>query len=101
MPNKIAMAIIDVCVVSAAVECLLAIWPRMVNGGIFFTHSSPYIKVMNTLLDGELWKKEFNEYPPIYWGTGYGMGDASPHLGFMAKGSSLTPEYIKSLTIDK
>jgi len=56
---------------------------------------------MNTLLDGELWKKEFNEYPPIYWGTGYGMGDASPHLGFMAKGSSLTPEYIKSLTIDK
>jgi len=100
LPNEICFAFTDVDVVSSARECLTAIWPRITEGGVYFSHDIAYIKVLQAVLDEKLWKEVFKEFPPILFGAGYGLGDFSPHLGFMVKGKS-TPEYIKSLAIEK
>lgn len=100
LPPQVAFAFTDVDLPSSARECLLHIWPRLPEGGAFFSHDIAYIKVLQVFNDEHLWKEVFNEHPPIFFGAGYGMCDSSPHLGFAVKGH-VTPVYIKSLTYDK
>jgi hypothetical protein len=85
---------------SSARECLLHIWPRLCEGGAFFSHDIAYIKVLQAFNDEHLWREIFYEHPPILFGAGYGICDSSPHLGFAVKGQ-VTADYIKSLTFDK
>jgi len=101
LPQKISLVDTDVATSSASRECLESIWPKMPEGGVFFTHSAPYLKVLLTLCDRYLWENVFKTFPPIFFGAGGGMCDSSPHLGFLIKGNTITPEYIKGLTIDK
>jgi hypothetical protein len=69
--------------------------------GIYVTHDAAYIKVLQEVYSPELWKKRFNAVPPILCGSGYGLCNDSPHLGYMVKGENLSAEYLKRLTIDK
>jgi O-methyltransferase len=100
LPNRIAFAFSDVDVASSARECFVALWPRLRNQGIYVTHDTAYLKVLLELYNRDLWLNRFKEIPPILFGAGYGLCDASPHLGYMVKGD-VTPEYLKSLTIKK
>jgi O-methyltransferase len=100
LPEPIAFAFADVDLPSSARECLLHIWPRLAQGGIFFSHDVGSIKVLQALASEQLWKHAFHEHPPIIFGAGYGMSDASRQLGFAVKGP-VTPDYIKSLTFEK
>lgn len=100
LPQQVALAFTDVDLPSSAQECLLRIWPRLSDGGIFFSHDIAYLKVLQAFNDERLWRETFNEHPPIFFGAGFGMCDSSPHLGFAVKGG-VTPDYIKSLTYDK
>jgi O-methyltransferase len=97
LPPQIALAFTDVDVPSSAKECLVSIWPKISEGGVFFSHDIAYIKVIQNFVDEELWKNTLHEHPPIFWGAGYGMGDGSPHLGFAVKGP-MTAEYVKNLS---
>jgi O-methyltransferase len=97
LPARVAFAFTDVDVPLSARECLVTIWPRLANGGLFFSHDIAYIKVIQNFLDEDLWKNTLHEHPPIFWGAGYGMGDGSPHLGFAVKGQP-SAAYVKSLT---
>ncbi|HWP59922.1 MAG TPA: TylF/MycF/NovP-related O-methyltransferase [Candidatus Acidoferrales bacterium] len=97
LPEKIALAFTDVDLPSSAKECLIHIWPRLSEGGVFFSHDIAYIKVLQNFFDDRLWRDVFQEPQPVFWGAGYGMGDSSPHLGFAVKGR-VTAEYIKNLT---
>src|SRR5581483_11105357 len=45
LPPQIAFAFTDVDLSSSARECLLRIWPRLSEGGAFFSHDIAYIKV--------------------------------------------------------
>lgn len=101
LPDKISFAFTDVDIASSARECLVAIWPLMSVGGVYFSHDVAYIKVLQAILNENLWRDVFNEFPPILFGAGYGMRDSSCHLGFMVKGKSVTADYINSLTIEK
>jgi O-methyltransferase len=101
LPQRICFAFTDVDLAQSARECFIPIWPRIPDGGLYFSHDIAYIKVLQALLDETLWKKVLNDFPPILFGAGYGLGDSSPHLGFMVKGKAITPEYIKNLAIEK
>ena len=101
LPDKICFAFTDVDIPSSARECLIAIWPKLTDGSIYFTHDVAYIKVLQALLDGNLWREAIKEFPPILFGSGSGLCDSSPHLGFFIKGNAISAEYINSLTIDK
>lgn len=101
LPPAIAMAFTDVDIASSAEDCLKGIWPKLSPGGAFYSHDAAYIKVVQALTAEKLWRELFKEPVPILWGAGYGLGDTSPHLGFMVKGPDVSSEYIKSLSMEK
>lgn len=101
LPKQISFAFVDADIASSVKECIRAIWPRLVERGVFFSHDVAYIKVLQELHDRRMWTDIFNSYPPIIFGAGFGYGEYSPHLGFMVKGTSATAEYINSLTLEK
>lgn len=101
LPNKISFAFTDVDIPKSARECLIAIWPKLTDGGIYFSHDIVYIKVLQAILDGNLWRETFKEFLPILFGSGSGLCDSSPNIGFFVKGNTISAEYINSLTITK
>jgi len=101
LPPTIAAAFVDVDLHSSARECLVAIWPRLANGGIFFSHDVAFITVLQHLYDRELWANELKDFPPIFFGAGFGVCDLAPHIGYMVKGADVSAEYLKNLTLDK
>lgn len=100
LPPRIAFAFTDVDLAPSARACLLAIWPRMAEGAIYFSHDIAFIKVLQALTDDHLWREILREPQPIIFGAGYGLCDASPHLGFLVKGTGLSAEDIKGLTLE-
>jgi O-methyltransferase len=100
VPNPIAFAFTDVDLVNSAKECLVSLWPRLSEHGIYVTHDAAYIKVLQEMYDPEWWRT-LDCVPPILFGAGYGMSNESPHLAYMVKGDALSAEYLKTLTINK
>ena len=100
LPDRVGMAFTDVDIASSARECITALWPRLERGGIYASHDVAYIKVMQTLQDPTLWTMVLKEFPPVFFGAGFGLGDLAPHLGYAVKGS-VTAEYINGLTLEK
>ncbi len=101
LPDKISCAFTDVDLVTSARECLIAIWPLLSEGGIYFSHDIAFIKVLQALSDRNLWLDELGDFPPVLFGAGFGLGKSSPHLGFYVKGQSLSASYIKSLMLNE
>lgn len=101
LPGTIAMAFVDVDLADSARECLLALWPRLPQGGLYFSHDVAFVKVLQAILDRKLWLETLREFPPILFGAGFGLVDGSPHLGFFVKGDDVTAEYINSITLEK
>lgn len=101
LPAEVAFSFVDVDVPSSARDCFVALWPRLSDKGVYVTHDTAYIKVLQALYDPGLWRDTFRAVPPILFGAGYGLCNDSPHIGYMVKGESLSPDYLKSLTIDK
>lgn len=101
LPAQIAAAFTDVDLNSSARECLVRLWPLLSNQAVYFSHDVAFITVMQHLLDENLWKNELKSFPPIFFGAGFGVCDLSPHLGYMVKGSGVSAEYLKSLTLNK
>jgi O-methyltransferase len=54
LPQSICFAFTDVDVARSARECFVAIWPRIPDGGIYFSHDIAYIRVLQALLDETL-----------------------------------------------
>ncbi len=101
LPGQVSFAFVDVDLANSARDCFTAIWPLLSNGGIYVTHDTSYIKVLQELYSATLWREQFKSIPPILFGAGYGLCNESPHIGYMVKGESLSSEYLKNLTIDK
>jgi O-methyltransferase len=101
LPSEISLAFVDVDMPGSARECIAAIWPRLANKGVYFSHDVAFINVLKAILDRKLWLDELKEYPPILFGAGFGLGDSSPHLGFFVKGQEADTDYINSITLEK
>jgi O-methyltransferase len=102
LPEQIAFAFVDVDLASSARDCFVAIWPRLSEKGIYVTHDAAFIKVLQEIYNPQLWRDKLGgAMPPILFGAGYGLCNESPHLGYMVKGDTLSPAYLKSLTMDK
>jgi O-methyltransferase len=101
LPDRMAFVFADVDLSNSARDCFTALWPRLSDGGVYATHDAAYVKVLQEFYNPILWSSQWKAVPPILFGAGYGLSDESPHLGYMVKGTSLTSEYLKSLTIVK
>jgi predicted O-methyltransferase YrrM len=101
LPHQVAFAFVDVDLANSARDCFTAIWPILSDSGIYVTHDTAYIKVLQELYNPALWRDQFKSIPPILFGAGYGLCNDSPHIGYMVKGEQLSPNYLKTLTLDK
>ncbi len=101
LPDQAAFAFADVDLANSARDCFTAIWPILSDRGVYVTHDTAYIKVLQELYNPALWRDQFRSIPPILFGAGFGLSNDSPHIGYMVKGESLTADYLKGLTIDK
>jgi O-methyltransferase len=100
LPNPIGFAFADVDLANSARDCFVSIWPCLSEQGIYVTHDTAYIKVLQEIYNRELWRT-FDSLPPILFGAGYGLSNESPHLGYMVKGENLSADYLKALSINK
>jgi len=101
LPERVALAFVDVDIPSSARDCIKGLWPLMPEQSVFVSHDVAWVKVMQVFHDPELWQNHFNEFPPMFFGAGFGIYNASPHIGYAVKGQHLDPAYFKSLTIEK
>ena len=99
--EPIALAFTDVDLASSARDCLVGLWPRLSDGGVLFSHDVAFLHALQAMTDENLWRDVLGEQVPILFGAGYGMCDASPHLGFMVKGRNLSPAYLQKLAFHR
>jgi O-methyltransferase len=101
VPDPVAFVFSDVDLPSSARTCLVRLWPRLAEGGVYVTHDSAFLKVLVGLHDRTVWTEELKAWPPILFGAGYGLCDGSPHVGYMVKGGAVSVDDLKALTIVK
>lgn len=95
---ELGLAFVDVDIPSSARQCFDALWPRLPKKGVFVTHDTAYLKVLKEFMTSNVWDR--GGPPPLVIGSGFGLGDTAPHVGFMVKGE-IDPDYIKSLTLER
>lgn len=95
---EIGLAFVDVDIPSSARQCFDILWPRLPAKGVFVTHDTAYLKVLKEFMVSDAWDRTGT--PPLIIGSGFGLGDTAPHVGFMVKGE-IDPDYIKSLTLER
>lgn len=101
LPRPVALAFTDVDMVGSVRDCLTALWPRLAEGGVLFSHDVTFFKVVQLFSDVDFWRKFLGTAPPILFGAGFGICDDSPHLGFCVKARSLDPDYVSRLLLYK
>ncbi|HXH81756.1 MAG TPA: TylF/MycF/NovP-related O-methyltransferase [Candidatus Tectomicrobia bacterium] len=99
--EPVALALTDVDLGESVRDCLIGLWPRLSDGGVFFSHDVAFLNALLALTDDELWRTRLAHRVPIVFGAGYGVCDASPHLGFLVKGWPLTPDYLARITLPR
>jgi O-methyltransferase len=97
--GPIALAFVDVDLASSVRDCLVGLWPRMAEGGIFFSHDVEFANALEVFADEKLWRDVLRWPMPLLLGAGYGLCDASPHVGFLLKTRRLTPEQLGPLAL--
>ena len=100
LPAEACFVFADVDMAQSAQTCLTRLWPLLSRGGVYASHDVAYIKVLQALMSEEVWSNTLKSFPPILFGAGFGICDASPHPGYFVKGD-VSPEYLKQLTIQK
>lgn len=99
--DPVALAFLDVDLVSSVRDCLIGLWPRLAEDGVLFSHDVSFYKVVRLFADAEFWRKHLGVSPPILFGAGFGICDDSPHLGFCLKGREGDADYVSSLILYK
>jgi hypothetical protein len=72
--EPVALAFCDVDLADSLRTCLKWLWPRLVHGGILFTHEAIQREVFSIFNDQEWWYEELNCAPPGLVGGGSGIG---------------------------
>jgi hypothetical protein len=67
-----ACIFIDVDYIESARVVLKHLWPKLLPGGIFFTHETLSINFIEAITNSIWWESELNERPPLLYGAGYG-----------------------------
>lgn len=89
---------VDVDLLSSMKDCIKYTWPKLSNGGLFYTDDSCDISVIKIWFDDFWWKNNFNIIAPGYVGSGCGLPLSInfSSLGYIRKISNIKREYNKA-----
>lgn len=95
LPARLVFAFVDVDLTSSMRDCILHIWPRLVDEGLVYTDDSCDMEVARVWFDDSWWRQELQQRAPGYVGTGCGLpvsvGGSS--LGYVQKLADLRRSY--------
>ena len=74
LQQPVALAFCDVDLADSLRTCLKCLWPRLVDGGVLFTHEAIQREIFSVFNDQEWWSEELNCAPPGLVGGGSGIG---------------------------
>jgi O-methyltransferase len=91
--DPIALAFLDVDLVSSTRECLQYIWPRLVEGSAVYTDDAGDLDVVRVFFDDGWWKATLGCASPGYVGSGCGLplNPRASSLGYTRKLSHFDP----------
>jgi hypothetical protein len=81
----LSCAFIDVDLISSARDCLLALWPRLAEGGRVYLHEARDLRFVRGITDAAWWQAELGQGAPLLVGAGFGCGDGAPQLAYFDK----------------
>ena len=67
-----ACVFMDVDYIESARDGLKYLWPRLLPGGLFFTHETLSVNFIKAITNAQWWASELNVNPPLLYGAGYG-----------------------------
>lgn len=74
LKEPVALAFCDVDLADSLRTCLQYLWPRLVEGGFFFTHEAIQREIFSIFNDDEWWHRNLGCEPPGLVGGGSGLG---------------------------
>lgn len=101
LPEQVALAYTDVVLPSSARVCLAALWPRLSDGGVYFSRDLALTNAWTAMADPTWWRETLGQPRPVILGAGFGLSDASPYLGFLVKGADPPGAYLDRLRMFK
>jgi O-methyltransferase len=69
----VAMAFLDVDLIDSLRPCVIAIWPRLADGGRVYVHEADDLVLVATFFEREWWAREIGGLPPGFVGAGIGL----------------------------
>lgn len=96
----IAFAFLDVDLCSSLRDCLKGIWPRLLEGGVIYTHEAPHREIAGCFHDRRWWKTELATDPPGLVGGGCGLlfdQTRRTGLGYAVKSSPNSYQLVPQL----
>jgi hypothetical protein len=89
LDGSYVLAFVDVDLHKSLEECLISLWPRLVNGAYFFSHEAQDLSLVSLFFNKKWWAENLNSEPPGLVGAGTGLpvgiGRGSS-LGYAVKG---------------
>ncbi len=89
LDGQYVLAFVDVDLYKSLEECLLSLWPRLVDGAYLFSHEAQDLSLVSLFFDKKWWADHLNSEPPGLVGAGTGLpvgiGRGSS-LGYAVKG---------------
>ncbi|MBN2310817.1 MAG: class I SAM-dependent methyltransferase [Candidatus Hydrogenedentes bacterium] len=95
VPAPVAFVFVDVDLVSSMRDCIVHLWPKLIEGGYFYTDDSADMEVVQLWFDTPWWREQFGCPAPGYVGSGCGLplsiGNCT--LGYAQKVADYTAAY--------
>ena len=73
LDGSYVLAFVDVDLYKSLRECLVSLWPRLVNGAYFFSHEAQDIAYTSLFFDKKWWEVNLDCEPPGFVGAGTGL----------------------------
>jgi hypothetical protein len=71
--ERIAFVFEDADLASSVESCIIHLWPRMPEGGRFYSHEPWSEHVVALFYDRDWWRSTFNSHIPGFYGSGKGI----------------------------
>jgi O-methyltransferase len=85
LDTRPALVFTDVDYVGSARDCLRWLWPKLADGGLWFTHEAMFLTYVEGVMDAAWWMETLGEPPPVLIGGGAGLSAAAPSIAYFRK----------------
>ncbi len=91
--EPIALCFLDVDFQMSIHQCLVNLWPHLIDEGYLFTDDYTILDLCAVFFSEEFWRREFNRTPPGLMGAGTGIAMGQYWVGPFTRMGGRNPDY--------